>query len=102
MTDWSFSLSWFYPATPPEDLVLNQDFMNAIEDAVKTLQKQSGDFSAGALITTPWRLDKMPSSHPGSHGVYNCALLIHQGQIIHQQAKIHLPNYAVFDEKTNL
>jgi NAD+ synthase len=75
---------------PPEDLVINPNFINLVEDKVKALLEASRDFYAGALVTAPWRIDD---------AVCNCAQLIYRGEIVAVQAKYHLPNYGVFDEK---
>lgn len=75
---------------PPEDLIINSNFINKIEAQVKALQEASKDFDAAALVTTPWRIDGE---------TYNAALLIHEGEIKAVQAKHHLPNYGVFDEE---
>lgn len=75
---------------PPEDLIINPNFINKIEAQVKALQEASKDFRAAALVTTPWNIDGK---------TYNAALLIHGGKILAITAKHHLPNYGVFDEK---
>lgn len=75
---------------PPEDLVINPNFINKVEDKVNFLCEQSEAFKAAALVTCPWRLNG---------DVVNAALLIHGGDILAIQAKVHLPNYGVFDEK---
>ncbi|MFK7839947.1 MAG: NAD+ synthase [Bdellovibrionales bacterium] len=75
---------------PPEDLILNANFINKIEADVESLCQKSKSFMTAALITCPWRID--------GH-VYNAALLIYDGVIQSVTAKHHLPNYGVFDEK---
>ena len=75
---------------PPEDLVTNPNFINAVERKVKALQEASINFEAGALVTCPWRVEGK---------VYNAALLIHRGKILSATLKHHLPNYGVFDER---
>ncbi len=74
---------------PPEDLVINPNFITAIERKIDHICKSSVDFAAAALITCPWRIDG---------AVYNCALLIEYGAIKAITAKHELPNYGVFDE----
>lgn len=75
---------------PPEDLILNPNFINEIESKVKAISEISKGFDAAALVTCPWRIEGE---------VYNAALLIHDGKIKAVTAKHHLPNYGVFDEK---
>ena len=74
----------------PEDLVLKSFFLEEIRTTVEALCKDSAAFDCAALISCPWVMD-------GS--TYNAALLIEKGVIKHTQAKHHLPNYGVFDEK---
>jgi NAD+ synthase len=75
---------------PPEDLVLKPDFIAQVETRVHDMVEQSKGFAAGALISCPWRIDD---------ALYNAALLIDKGELIAVQAKHHLPNESVFDEK---
>jgi len=75
---------------PPEDLITNPNFINAVELCVKALCEQSKDFDAATIVTCPWR--------EGGE-VFNAALLIYKGEIISKTYKHHLPNYGVFDEK---
>lgn len=75
---------------PPEDLVLKDAFLIAIEEAVLRLVARTADGGPGLLVGAPWRVDDAR---------YNAALLIDQGRILHVALKAHLPNYGVFDEK---
>lgn len=75
---------------PPEDLVLKPAFMRSIEDAIAKLCEASQDFSAAALISCPWIIDEK---------LHNVMHIIEHGKIIATQAKHHLPNVGVFDEK---
>ena len=75
---------------PPEDLIINPNFINKIEREVESLCEKSKSFSAAALITCPWQENGK---------TYNAALLIHNGAIVAKTFKHHLPNYGVFDEK---
>lgn len=74
----------------PEDLVLKPFFLQEVRTTVKSLCKDSVSFGCGALISCPWVIDEQ---------TYNAVLLIENGEIKHVQAKHHLPNYGVFDEK---
>jgi NAD+ synthase len=74
---------------PPEDLVLRPSFQEASMRAVEALAKQAHDLPA-LLIGSIWlEADRL----------YNAALLLSGGEIIHKQFKHQLPNYSVFDEK---
>ena len=74
---------------PPEDLVLKPFFIEEIAKIIEELCAHSASYPAAALISAPTTIDGR---------VYNTALLIDGGKIIHTQAKHHLPNYGVFDE----
>ena len=74
---------------PPEDLVLNPSFIDAIQNAVTNLCNLNTQGGAGLLVSAPWRIDD---------AIYNALLLIDGGQLIQVIPKHHLPNYSVFDE----
>ncbi len=73
---------------PPEDLVLKEAFLDAVEAGVAQLAAATVDGPA-MLIGAPWRADGQR---------YNAALLLDQGRIAATILKHHLPNYGVFDE----
>lgn len=75
---------------PPEDLVLKPAFLDHIERLVQKLLKHSATSKAGAVISTPWRIE-------GER--YNAILLIAEGKILAAVPKHELPNYGVFDER---
>ncbi len=75
---------------PPEDLVLKQAFLNAVEDAVAKLAADTADGGPALLIGAPWR---------DEGGLHNAALLLEAGAIGAVRYKYDLPNYSVFDEK---
>jgi len=75
---------------PPEDLILNHNFQNAVEEEINKICAQSENLNAAAIIPTPWK---------ENGNIYNAALLIQNGKIQHVCKKHDLPNYAVFDEK---
>lgn len=75
---------------PPEDLVLNHNFVHTLEEKVAEICEQSKELKAAAIIPTPWK----ENAH-----TYNTALLIQNGKILNITKKHDLPNYAVFDEK---
>ncbi len=74
---------------PPEDLVLRPSFQEAAMKAVEQLAAQTKDLPA-LLVGSIWVKDGQ---------LYNAALLLSGGKIIHTQFKNQLPNYGVFDEK---
>jgi NAD+ synthase len=73
---------------PPEDLVLKDAFLDAVEQAVAELAAATRD-GPGMLVGAPWR---------GDGQRYNAALLLDGGRITATVLKHHLPNYGVFDE----
>ncbi len=75
---------------PPEDLVLKPDFIEVLERHIYQLTKASKSFTAGAIISCPWRINGK---------LYNVVHLIEGGEIKATQAKYHLPTYGVFDEQ---
>lgn len=75
---------------PPEDLILKPAFIEDVEQEVQKLCTASKDFPAAALLSCPWVINGK---------ICNAALLIEHGEILHVQAKHHLPNYGVFDEE---
>jgi NAD+ synthase (glutamine-hydrolysing) len=74
---------------PPEDLLLRNDFLDAIDQAIEHL-KTALPHDMHCVIGAPIRTD---------HGLSNCAIVFYQGEVIARYAKRHLPNYGVFDEK---
>ena len=79
---------------PPRDLLERPQFIKTIEDAIGKLVRISEEYSrAGVIVGTP-----TPTGKEVSKGIYNSALLIHQGKILINQNKSLLPTYDVFDE----
>lgn len=74
---------------PPEDLVLMPEFRTRAQAAAEALAAQAKG-GAALLIGGLWEEDGE---------VYNAALLMDDGEILHIQPKTSLPNYGVFDEK---
>jgi len=79
----------FLAGYPAEDLVLRQDFLDAVEQAVEALKPATASGTA-LLLGAPWR-------HEGR--VHNAALLLDRGELRVMRFKHELPNYGVFDEK---
>jgi NAD+ synthase len=74
---------------PPEDLVLKDAFLDAVEEGVATLAASTKDGGAALIVGAPWRVGGQR---------YNAALLLDGGKIAATVLKHHLPNYGVFDE----
>ena len=74
---------------PPEDLILTPDFQNKVMQAAQELAARCN--GAAALIIGSLWVD--------AGVVFNAALLMEGGRIVHVQPKTMLPNYGVFDEK---
>lgn len=75
---------------PPEDLVLRKEFIQTSIKFTKKIIDHTKKTKCDVLINTPTAEDEK---------LYNTALIISKGKIIHQQHKYDLPNYGVFDEK---
>ena len=75
---------------PPEDLVYRSAFQEAAMEAIDILAKETTDGGPALLVGGIWRDDVH---------VYNAALVLADGKIVHRQFKYKLPNYGVFDEK---
>ena len=75
---------------PPEDLVLKRSFLEAIESAVTRLAIETGDGGPAIVLGAPWRIEG---------ALYNAAMLLDGGRIVHVARKREIPNYGVFDEK---
>lgn len=75
---------------PGEDMVARPEFVQkslAFTDKIIAATKTA---KADILINTPWK---------ENGNIYNAALIVSKGKIIHKQYKYDLPNYGVFDEK---
>lgn len=75
---------------PGEDMVARPEFIQkslAFTDKIIAATKNA---KADILISTPWK---------EGLNIYNAALIVSKGNIIHKQYKYDLPNYGVFDEK---
>jgi NAD+ synthase len=89
---------------PPEDLVLMPAFVRQAMDAAKQLAKKTAKGPA-LVIGCPWSGGKGKVYH-ASRGpwdekpeIYNAALVLDDGKIVHVAHKVVLPNYSIFDEK---
>lgn len=76
---------------PPEDLLAYPSFVHACTQAAADLAQQLKAVYAGyVVIGLPRYLDGK---------LYNVVQVIHGGAIVVEYAKMHLPNYGVFDEQ---
>nr|MBU1328032.1 NAD+ synthase [Candidatus Omnitrophota bacterium] len=73
---------------PPEDLLLNPNF---IKENIRYLNKISKEI--GDLVAIVGFVDEKKGD------IYNSAAVMHNKKITYVYHKIHLPNYGVFDEK---
>ena len=75
---------------PPQDLLLRDDFLNACERAVDEITAFSSGKNTAMVFGVPER---------EGDALFNTALVVRNGQVVHKHRKQKLPNYAVFDEK---
>ncbi len=74
---------------PPEDLLLRPSLTLRVEECLQVLQRQLPP-QAWVILGYPVRRDER---------LYNCAGVIHGGELVAEYHKQELPNYQVFDEK---
>jgi NAD+ synthase (glutamine-hydrolysing) len=75
---------------PPEDLLLRDAFIQAVEASVMGLAKQLEQYpDLRVIVGYPARTQQ---------GLQNISSVLHQGKIIASYAKQKLPNHEVFDE----
>ncbi len=75
---------------PPEDLVLKPAFMEKVNNAISDILNCSKNSNSTIIIGTPFLEESK---------LFNTALVIQKGKILHKHHKMALPNYGVFDEK---
>lgn len=73
---------------PPEDLLLREDFYEAVDRYKNEIVSQINGIDA--IISFP---------HKTNDGIYNAAALVRDAEIVDYYFKQLLPNYSVFDEK---
>jgi NAD+ synthase (glutamine-hydrolysing) len=84
----------FLTGYPPRDLLEKNWFIQTIQKAIKKLITVSKQYPhTGILVGAP-----TPSTKKTGRRLYNSALLIYQGTLLHTQHKSLLPTYDVFDE----
>jgi NAD+ synthetase len=77
---------------PLEDLVNHPDLLEAVSAAIDVLASATKGTGTALLVGMPLG---------DGEGVYNSAVVIDDGKLVHAVKKKHLPNYGVFDEKRN-
>ncbi|WP_339132717.1 MAG: NAD+ synthase [Candidatus Electrothrix sp. GW3-4] len=75
---------------PPQDLLERPAFLRAHDEVLEELVSSVGDI--GVILGVPEQ--RQGKGKP----LYNSALLIHQGKVLHRVRKQLLPTYDVFDE----
>ena len=80
----------FLTGYPPEDLVLKPAFQHSARAAAVELARQTVDGGPAVLIGCPWVAD--------GDKLFNAVLHLDHGEVRGYRAKVHLPNYSVFDE----
>jgi NAD+ synthase (glutamine-hydrolysing) len=73
-----------------DDLVLQDALLDAVQSVVKTIIEASRRLPIMLVIGAPVRSEQR---------VFNCALVIHRGQLLGVVPKTYLPNYREFYEK---
>ncbi|MEM6711497.1 MAG: NAD+ synthase [Pseudomonadota bacterium] len=86
----------FISGYPPEDLIDKDAFLHACRAVCEELARETGDGGPAVLIGTPWLVE---AGLPDAGKRYNSVVMMDAGAITGMRAKVHLPNYSVFDEK---
>jgi len=84
----------FLVGYPPKDLLERRWFIQRVKETIDKSVRMSKDYpETGILLGAP-----LPTGKEIGKGLYNSALLVHQGKIISVHHKSLLPTYDVFDE----
>jgi len=84
----------FLVGYPPRDLLEKPALLSRVEEALEHLAALSARYPhTGILVGAP-----QPTGRDTGKGLWNCAVLLHQGQVRFRQGKSLLPTYDVFDE----
>ena len=76
-----------------EDLLLQDPVLNAADEAVGQVVEGSADLDTVLVIGAPLR---------SLHRIYNCAIVIHRGEILGVVPKSYLPTYREFYERRQI
>ena len=84
-----------------EDLFLRPAFIDACDDALKTVARETAGLSGLRIVVghPARRLGAERTRSVSVPGLVNAASVVCNGQITHSYAKRELPNYQVFDER---
>jgi NAD+ synthase (glutamine-hydrolysing) len=84
----------FLVGYPPKDLLERRWFIQRVKETIDKSVRMSKDYpETGILFGAP-----LPTGKEIGKGLYNSALLVHQGKIVSVHHKSLLPTYDVFDE----
>jgi NAD+ synthase (glutamine-hydrolysing) len=84
----------FLVGYPPKDLLERRWFIQKVQQAVEKISEISTMHpQTGILCGAP-----LPTSKNTGKGLYNSAILVHEGKILNRHHKSLLPTYDVFDE----
>ncbi len=85
-----------------EDLFLRPSFIDACDDAVKTVARElAGLKDMTVVLGHPARVAQagVRTRSVSVPGLYNAATVVREGRVVATYAKRELPNYQVFDER---
>jgi NAD+ synthase (glutamine-hydrolysing) len=84
----------FLTGYPPRDLLEKPVLIHRVQEAINDLAALSSEYpDTGILVGAP-----LPTAGDTGKGLCNCAVLLHQGEVLLRQGKSLLPTYDVFDE----
>ena len=83
---------------PIEDLALRPSFQRASAASLERLAQDLDAAGLGSLPVVVGHLAPAPDPTSDRRG-YNAAAVLHEGRIVADYGKHHLPNYGVFDER---
>ncbi len=82
-----------------EDLLLRPAFIDACDDALKTVARETAGLKGMALVVGHPQGGGMRTKSVAVTRRYNMASVLMEGQTLARYAKQELPNYQVFDER---
>jgi NAD+ synthase len=80
---------------PPEDLLHKRYFIKEVEEKINEICKITDNRHTAIIVGAPVSF----SNKFEKNILYNCALLIENGEVQEVMRKSNIPNYGVFDEK---
>jgi NAD+ synthase (glutamine-hydrolysing) len=84
----------FLVGYPPQDLLEKPWFIDQVSRAIEAIAAYSVRYpETGIIFGAP-----VPTGNNHGKGLYNAAILVHNGQVLLKQPKSLLPTYDVFDE----